>query len=154
CGSAFRRRRRRRFIRRSAWSCRLCCASNLMLWMKSTRPIVRAGIVYSLCGMISSYRLQDGASPKRRQRNMTETQLRMFRMRMPKLIKLSVAQREVLAWVVFSGGNYAKWPRRFQPGTLRSLIDLKLVSIIAYSPARYLITPLGRAVRARYKDAE
>jgi hypothetical protein len=83
---------------------------------------------------------------------MTDQQRHLFRMPSPRRIELSPTQREVLAWVEFSDGQYSAWPRRFQPATLRSLIDQKLVKIISYSPGRYMITPLGRAVRSRYAD--
>jgi len=63
---------------------------------------------------------------------------------------LSLTQREVLAWVEYSDGRYTAWPRRFLAATLRSLIDLKLVKCVTLSPARYMLTPLGRAVRSRY----
>lgn len=83
---------------------------------------------------------------------MTEIQRNLFRMPAPRRIELTPIQREVLAWVEFSEGQYTTWPRRFQAGTLRSLMEKQLVKCVSYSPARYLVTPLGRAVRARYGD--
>jgi hypothetical protein len=80
---------------------------------------------------------------------MTE-QRNLFRMPVPRRIGLSLTQREVLAWVEFSQGQYTAWPRRFQTATLRSLMAKQLVKCVALSPARYLLTPLGRAVRSRY----
>jgi hypothetical protein len=82
---------------------------------------------------------------------MTE-QRNLFRMSVPRRIELTPTQREVLAWVEFSQGQYAAWPRRFQTATLRSLMDKRLVKCVALSPAKYLLTPQGRAVRSRYGD--
>lgn len=83
---------------------------------------------------------------------MTEIQRNLFRMPTPRRIGLTPTQREVLAWVEFSQGQYAVWPRRFQPRSLRTLIEKQLVKCVSHSPARYLLTPLGRAVRSRYGD--
>src|SRR5947209_5893644 len=85
-------------------------------------------------------------------RRMTEQQRNLFRMPPPRRIELTMTQREVLAWVEFSQGQYTAWPRRFQTASLRSLMEKQLVKCVSYSPARYLLTPLGRAVRARYGE--
>lgn len=83
--------------------------------------------------------------------SMTELQLKLFRMPMPKRIQLTPVQREVLAWVEFSGGRYTAWPRRFQTRTLRTLMQYRLVECTRHSPACYAVTPFGRAVRARHE---
>ena len=83
---------------------------------------------------------------------MTEIQRNLFRMPLSRRIELTPTQREVLAWVEFSQGRYTAWPRRFQTATLRSLMEKQLVKCVSYSPACYLLTPLGRAVRARYGE--
>lgn len=80
---------------------------------------------------------------------MTEKQLTLFRLPNTKEITLTLTDREVLAWVEYSEGQFAVWPRRFQPKSLRRLMDKGLVKVIALSPARYMLTPLGRAVRSR-----
>ncbi len=85
---------------------------------------------------------------------MTDKQLKLFRLPSPTEIRLTLTDRELLAWVEFSQGQFTAWPRRYQPRTLRRLIEKRLVRVIALSPARYLITPLGQAVRARYSQHE
>jgi hypothetical protein len=84
--------------------------------------------------------------------SMTELQLKLFRIPASKRIKLTPTQREVLAWVEYSGGRFAAWPRRFQARTLRVLMQHRLVQCTGHSPARYVVTPLGRAVRGRHES--
>jgi hypothetical protein len=81
---------------------------------------------------------------------MTEAQRNLFPLPRPKRIELTPIQHEVLAWVEYTDGWFTAWPRRFKTATLRMLIELKLVEVIAYGPARYRVTPLGRAVRVRH----
>jgi hypothetical protein len=83
---------------------------------------------------------------------MTDQQRNLFRMPLPKRIELTITQREVLSWLEYSQGQYTVWPRRFQPRMLQKLLGKGLIKIVAYSPARYVLTPLGHAVRSRYAD--
>lgn len=81
----------------------------------------------------------------------TTRQLKLFRMLNPREpIKLSPTQREVLEWVEYSEGVFETWPRIFRARTLRQMMAHKLIEVIGYRPARYRLTPYGRAVRARY----
>jgi hypothetical protein len=77
------------------------------------------------------------------------TQLHVFRLPTPKIVRLTPHQREILAWVEFNGGRFSVWPKRFRRITLRTLMVRKLVKCTALSPARYVLTGLGRAVRRR-----
>jgi hypothetical protein len=77
-------------------------------------------------------------------------QLDLFRLPRVKKTDLTRVQHEVLAWVEFSQGRVSIWPRRFQTQTLRLLINTGLVKVTALSPARYMLTPLGRAVRSKH----
>jgi hypothetical protein len=79
------------------------------------------------------------------------SQLSLFRLPATKKTDLTRVQHEVLAWVEFSGGRVSVWPRRFQTQTLRLLINIGLVKVTALSPARYVLTPLGRAVRSHHR---
>ena len=65
--------------------------------------------------------------------------------------KRTSAQLQMLDLVALCEGQPLAGPLRkysFTRRLLRRLIDAKLISIIAIGPARYKLTPLGRAVRS------
>lgn len=77
---------------------------------------------------------------------MTDAQRHLFPL--PRIVefKLTPHQRRVLDWVAFNEGKVAIF--RLSKSSLRRLLTKKLIKVIAHSPARYMLTELGRMVRS------
>jgi hypothetical protein len=71
---------------------------------------------------------------------------------LPKAIqyKLTPMQWRVIDWVAFNEGGHAVFPLTLSKPALRRLIQKRLVEVIGHSPARYMLSALGRAVRASH----
>ena len=75
----------------------------------------------------------------------------LFRLPAPAKRKRTIAQLQILDLVaLYEGQTLTEQLRRFgfTRRLLRRVIDAKLVACIAIGPARYMLTPLGRAVRS------
>lgn len=85
--------------------------------------------------------------------NMTEAQRHLFALPRSEQFRLTIEQRKVVDWVAYNEGRFtAVWPGRLCKASLRKLIGRKLIKCTAYSPARYMLTDLGRMVRGQHVD--
>lgn len=81
---------------------------------------------------------------------MVAQQRHLFPMPRPWRHRITQPQRAVLDWVALNDGKVAFFPHRLSRVALRFMIQRDLVAVIAYSPARYALMPVGRAVRSSY----